>query len=60
MPQRLVIASILIFVLRLSLPLQAADLKPASRMALLRGLVAEYGVLQAPLPRGDKGLRLDV
>ncbi|MBI2818937.1 MAG: hypothetical protein HYX73_03075, partial [Acidobacteria bacterium] len=23
-------------------------------------LVAEYGVLQAPLPRGDKGLRLDV
>ena len=60
MPRRLVIASILMFVLRLSLPLQAADLKPASRMALLRGLVAEYGVLQAPLPRGDKGLRLDV
>jgi len=58
MPRRLAIASILLFILSFSIPSRAAELKPASRMAILRGLVAEYGALLAPLPRGDKGLRL--
>ena len=38
--------------------LQAADLKAQSRVEILRSLMAEYGTLRAPLPRGDKGLRL--
>ena len=58
MLRRLVIVSVLMFGLRLSLSVQAAELKPASRLAILRGLVAEYGALQVPLPRGDEGLRL--
>lgn len=33
-----------------------ADLKPESRLAILRGLVAEYATLKVPLPRGEKGL----
>src|SRR3990170_2655890 len=59
MPRRLVIASILIFFLSGATSLPAQDLKPATRMTILRDLVAEYGVLQAPLPRGEKGLRLE-
>ncbi len=59
MPRRLVSATILIFVLSVSMPLRAENLKSATRMEILRGLVAEYGVLQAPLPRGGKGLRLE-
>jgi hypothetical protein len=39
-------------------PLRAADLKPASRMAIVRGLVAETATVLAPLPRGEKGLRV--
>lgn len=35
-----------------------ADLKTETRMALLRGLVAEYATLKVPLPRGEKGLIL--
>jgi len=36
----------------------AADLKPKSRMNLMRGLIAEYATVKAPLPRGEKGLFL--
>jgi hypothetical protein len=39
---------------------QAQDLKASSRMTILRGLVAEYGTVLAPLPRGEKGLFLRV
>ncbi|HWP84065.1 MAG TPA: hypothetical protein VNN17_02655 [Terriglobia bacterium] len=58
MPQRFAI--VLTFLLAgVAAPLaSAADLKPATRMAILRGLVAEYAVLRTPLPRGEKGLRL--
>ena len=35
-----------------------ADLKPESRLAILRGLVAEYATLKVPLPRGENGLLL--
>jgi hypothetical protein len=52
-------ATVLIFSLSLWMPLRAENLKPATRMTLVRGLVAEYGLLQTPLPRGDGGLRLE-
>ena len=35
-----------------------ADLKPKSRMAIMRGLIAEYATAKSPLPRGEKGLFL--
>jgi len=35
-----------------------ADLKPQSRMAIMRGLIAEYATAKSPLPRGEKGLFL--
>ena len=61
MPRRLVMASILLSVLGVFGPggpgLQA-QMKPASRMAILRDLVAEYATVLAPLPGGDEGLRL--
>ena len=34
------------------------DLKPKSRMAIMRGLIAEYATTKSPLPRGEKGLFL--
>lgn len=37
----------------------AADLKPKSRMEIMRGLIAEYATVKAPLPRGEKGLFLN-
>src|SRR5262245_33574741 len=37
---------------------QSADMKPASRVAILRGLIAESATVLAPLPRGNKGLRM--
>jgi hypothetical protein len=57
MPRRFAIAFIVIMVS--AVYLRAENLKPATRMALLRGLVAEYGMLLAPLPRGEKGLRVN-
>ena len=36
----------------------ASDLKPQSRMEIMRGLIAEYATAKSPLPRGEKGLRL--
>jgi hypothetical protein len=60
MPRRAVAAAVLIISLSLWMPLRAENLKPATRMTLVRGLVAEYGLLQTPLPRGDKGLHMDV
>jgi hypothetical protein len=36
----------------------AADLKPRSRMNIMRGLIAEYATVKVPLPRGEKGLFL--
>ena len=39
---------------------RAQDLKTSSRMTILRGLVAEYGSVLVPLPRGQKGLTLKV
>ena len=36
----------------------AADLKPKSRMNIMRGLIAEYATAKAPLPSGEKGLFL--
>ena len=41
-------------------PLPATDLQPQSRIAILRELTAEYGTLRAPLPRGEKGLKLKI
>ena len=58
--RRFVIASSLMIVLSaLWTSSLAEDLKPSTRMALLRGMVAEYGALLVPLPRGEEGLRLD-
>jgi len=37
----------------------AGDLKPRSRMNIMRGLIAEYATVKAPLPRGEKGLFLN-
>ena len=36
----------------------ASDLKPQSRMAIVRGLIAEFASAKTPLPRGEKGLFL--
>ena len=36
------------------------NLKPKSRMAIMRGLIAEYATTKSPLPRGEKGLFLKV
>jgi hypothetical protein len=36
----------------------AAELKPQARMAILRGLIAEYASPKVALPRGEKGLVL--
>jgi len=36
----------------------AKDLMPRSRMDIMRGLIAEYATVKAPLPRGEKGLFL--
>lgn len=57
MPQRLALVWMLVLGVH-GAQLPAADLKPQSRVEILRSLMAEYGTLQAPLPRGDKGLRL--
>jgi len=38
--------------------LWGVDLKPRSRMDIMRGLIAEYATVKAPLPRGEKGLFL--
>ncbi|MBI4464540.1 MAG: hypothetical protein HY647_07540 [Acidobacteria bacterium] len=43
-----------------SLPLFAGDLKPQSRLTLVRALMAEYATVNSPLPRGEKGLRLEI
>lgn len=40
-------------------PLKAAGLKPQVRMAIIRGLTAEYATLKVPLPKGKKGLILE-
>jgi len=37
----------------------ASDIQPQSRMAIVRGLTAEYATLKIPLPRGKKGLLLN-
>ena len=39
--------------------LHAAGMTSASRIAILRGLVAESATVLAPLPGGQKGLRID-
>ena len=39
-------------------PVMAKDLMPKSRMNIMRGLIAEYATVKAPLPRGEKGLFL--
>ena len=39
--------------------LLGADLTPGSRMAIIRGLMAEYATVKVSLPRGDKGLMVD-
>src|SRR5690348_1112834 len=49
-----------IFGLLLSPRLPAADeLTPKSRMAILRGLIAEYCTVRVGLPLGEKGASLD-
>src|SRR5438046_10531572 len=58
MPRRLAIGFLLGCAALGSVPARPADLKPASRMAILRGLVAESGTVLTPLPRGQKGLRV--
>ena len=55
---RLALTISLIFAAVSATQLFAVDLKPRSRMNILRGLVAEYAVVKAPLPRGQKGLFL--
>src|SRR5437016_4524220 len=44
----------------ITLPTQifGADLKPKTRMEIIRSLTAEYATLKVPLPRGKKGLLL--
>ena len=39
--------------------LLGSDLKPQSRLAIVRSLTAEYATLKVPLPRGKKGLVLN-
>ncbi len=58
---RLFLAFSLLFSLLALRPLATAnDLKPRSRMAIIRAMVAEYGTLLSALPRGEKGLFLKV
>src|SRR5947209_4207435 len=40
-------------------PASASGISPQSRMAIIRGLTAEYANLKVPLPRGKKGLVLN-
>lgn len=49
----------LVFGAASSQSLFSADLKPRSRMSILRGLIAEYATVKVPLPRGEKGLFLN-
>lgn len=58
MLRRFLIASILVSVVPVAIVVRASELTPAARIAIVRGLVAEYGMLREPLPRGDKGLVL--
>lgn len=36
----------------------AQEMTPKARMAILRGMIAEYATLRVALPRGEKGLQL--
>ncbi len=58
MPRRLLFISALLLAWQIPYSAPAAELKPASRVAILRGLVAESGLTLTPLPRGQAGLRL--
>ena len=58
MPGRFAVAVSLILGTVSGSGLFASDLKPQSRMEIMRGLIAEYATAKSPLPRGEKGLRL--
>jgi len=58
MPWRFAVAVILILGTALGPSVCASDLKPQSRMAIVRGLIAEFASAKTPLPRGEKGLFL--
>ena len=55
---RLALTICLLFGTASARPLCAADLKPRTRMEIMRGLVAEYATVKTPLPSGEKGLFL--
>jgi hypothetical protein len=58
MPRKFILAALLLCAGGSFSTLLGADLKAQSRVAILRELIAEFGTLRAPLPRGEKGLRL--
>jgi len=58
MPRKLILVALLVCNGSSFSMLLGADLKAQSRVAILRELIAEFGTLRAPLPRGAKGLRL--
>lgn len=58
MPRNFSLVALLFFAGSSVSPLLGADLKAQSRVAILREMIAEYATLRAPLPRGEKGLRL--
>src|ERR1035437_9348027 len=58
MPSRFHLTIVLLAGMLSPAALLASGLKPESRMAIMRGLTAEYASLKVPLPRGKKGLLL--
>lgn len=54
--QRILLVSVV--ALFVSSTAMEAQIKPQSRIIIIRELVAEYGALKVPLPRGEKGLIL--
>jgi hypothetical protein len=58
MPSRFHLTIVLLAGMLSPAALFGSGLKPESRMAIIRGLTAEYASLKVPLPRGKKGLLL--
>ena len=56
---RFILAAALLGGITLPSIILGSDLKPQSRMAIVRDLTAEYATLKIPLPRGKKGLVLN-
>jgi len=58
MSQRRNLTIVLLVAMALPAATLRAGIKPETRMAIIRGLTAEYANLRVPLPRGKKGLVL--